>query len=196
MAGEDETLINPDSDFTALQIERGKKGLVIVNSDGELKTGFAVSLPDGSYTDRVDNKTVYTVKDGKLTSDKPIPENTVVVLYNEGYKERTPMANPGAAADTVFKTEGDSLTATLTLENAETGTYSVDGGEPVSFKNGDKLELKRPADGTVVKVELRAENKDKVVSYERLEFTFAKVFEVKKGATSSILKSLPNGRTR
>ena len=90
MAGEDETLINPDSDFTALQIERGKKGLVIVNSEGELKTGFAVSLPDGSYTDRVDGKTVYTVKDGKLTSDKPIPENTVVVLYNEGYKERTP----------------------------------------------------------------------------------------------------------
>ncbi len=75
MAGEDETLINPDSDFTALQIERGKKGLVIVNSEGELKTGFAVSLPDGSYTDRVDGKTVYTVKDGKLTSDKPIPEN-------------------------------------------------------------------------------------------------------------------------
>ncbi len=31
-------------------------------------------------------------------------------------------------------------------------------------------------------MELRAENKDKVVSYERLEFTFAKVFEVKKGA--------------
>ena len=182
MAGEDETLINPDSDFTALQIERGKKGLVIVNSDGELNTGFAVALADGSYTDRVDGKTVYTVRDGKLTSDKPIPENSVVVLYNEGYRERMPMANAGVAADTVFKTEGDSLTATLTLENAETGTYSVDGGEAVSFKNGDKLEVKRPAGGTVVKVELRAENKDKVVSYERLEFTFAKVFEVKKGA--------------
>ncbi len=183
MAGEDETLANPGEDYTALIVERGKKGAVIINSSGELKADFEINLPDGEYTDRVDGKTVYTVKSGKLTAGKPIPENGVVVLYNDGWKESTPMANAGVAADTVFKTDQKSLTATLTLENAAKATYSIDGKEAVEFKDGDKLQLEKPASGNVVKVELRAENKDKVVSYERLEFTFEDTYQVKKGTT-------------
>ena len=53
----------------------------------------------------------------------------------------------------------------------------------MEFKDGDKLQLEKPASGNVVKVELRAENKDKVVSYERLEFTFEDTYQVKKGTT-------------
>ena len=181
MLGEDETLANPADDSTALLIERGKKGIVIVNAENELKTGFDVNLPDGSYTDRVDNTTVYTVKGGKLTSDKAIGENTIVVLYNEGYQERTPMANVGVARDTVFKTDQTKIETTLTLENADKGTYSVNGGAAVEFKNGDKLTVEKPADGSVVKVELRAENKDKKPTYERVEFTFENKYEIEKG---------------
>ena len=44
MIGEDETLVTPDNDSTALIIERGKKGAVIVNSDNELKSGFEISV--------------------------------------------------------------------------------------------------------------------------------------------------------
>ena len=148
MVGEDETLVNPDGDSTAILIERGKKGVVIVNSEKELKTGFDVNLPDGEYTDRVDNTTVYTVKGGKLSSDKAIPEDTVVVLYNEGYREQAPMANVGVAKDTVFKTDGTSIDVVLTLENAEKGTYSIDGGEAKSYQNGDKIKIEKPADGS------------------------------------------------
>ena len=181
MVGEDETLVNPDGDSTAILIERGKKGIVIVNSEKELKTGFDVNLPDGEYTDRVDNTTVYTVKGGKLGGDKAIPEDTVVVLYNEGYREQAPMANVGVAKDTVFKTDGTSIDVVLTLENAEKGTYSIDGGEAKSYQNGDKIKIEKPAGGSVVKLELRAENKEKAPTYERAEFTFEDNYEIAKG---------------
>ena len=181
MKGEDEKLVNPNDDITALIVERGKKGAVVVNSEKELSSGFEINLPDGEYTDRVDGKTVYTVKSGKLTFDKPIAENTVVVLYNEGYTEHAAMANVGVAKDTVFKTDGTSIDVTLTLENADEGKYSVDGGEAKAFKNGDKLKIEKPAEGNVVKVELRAENKEKTPTYERVEFTFEDVYQVKKG---------------
>ena len=180
MIGEDETLVNPDNDSTALIIERGKKGAVIVNSDNELKSGFEINLPDGKYTDKVDNSTVYTVKDGKLTFDKPIGENTIVVLY-DGYSTPKPMANVGVAKDTVFKTDKDSLNVTLTLENAESGTYKIDGSEGKEFKNGDKLEVKKPEKGDVVKVELSADNSDGIKTYERAEFTFADNYQIPKG---------------
>ena len=181
MEGEEENLVNPNDDISALMIERGKKGLVIVNSEKELSTDFAVSLPDGEYTDRVDSKTVYTVKGGKLTSEKPIAENTIVVLYNEGYKEREAAANVGVAGNTVFKTDKATLEATLTLDNAEKGTYSIDGAEAVEFKNGDKLTVNKPSGGNVVKVELRAENAGKTPTYERVEFTFEDAYKTAKG---------------
>lgn len=182
MQGEDETLVNPNGDSTAILIERGKKGAVIVNSDKELPLSFAVNLPDGSYTDRVDNTTVYTVKDGKLTGEKPIPADTVVVLYNDGYRAHQPTANPGVAADTVFKTDGKSLDVTLTLENADKGTYSVDGAQEKEYHHGDRITLNKPAAGNVVKLELRAPNSDGTASYERAEFTFEDTYQVKKGA--------------
>ena len=181
MVGEDENLFNPNSDSSALVVERGSKGAVIVNTAGALDTGFETALADGSYTDRVDGSTVYTVKDGKLTCDKPIPENTVVVLYNEGYTERTPMADTDVAADTAFRTDGDSINVKLTLKNAAEGTYSIDGGEAKTYKDGDSITLNKPADGSVVKVELRAKNEKDVPTYERLEFTFEESYQAAKG---------------
>ena len=195
MIGEDEVLVNPANDSTALIIERGKKGAVIVNSDKELKVDFDINLPDGEYTDRIDGKTVYTVKNGKVTAEKPLAEKTVVVLYNEGYKEQKPLANVGVAKDsvdnsipavprnyTVFKTDGSSIPVTLTLENADKGTYSLDGAAAVDYKNGDKLTIEKPEGGGVVKLELRAQNSEGIPTYERVEFTFENAYEIKKGA--------------
>ncbi len=182
MIGEDEELVNPELDSTAIIIQRGKKGAVIVNTSGELKTGFDINLPDGTYTDRVDNKTVYTVKGGKLTCDKPIAQNSVVVLYNEGYTEYAPCANVGVAADTEFTTDQDKTELTLTLENAETGKYSVDGGEATEFKNGDRITVGKPSNGSVAKIELTAENEKGLPTYERIEITFRETYKVESGA--------------
>lgn len=181
MVGEEEVLDNPDKDSTALLIERGDKGVVIVNTQGELAVDFDINLADGTYTDRVDGKTEYTVKDGKLTCSAAIPENSVVVLYNEGYTEHQAHANVGVAEDTVFVIDGSSTEVTLTLENAGEGTYSVNGGKEVSFKNGDKVKVEKPSDGDVAKLELRAKNADGTATYERAEFTFRASYQIAKG---------------
>ena len=125
MKGEEENLVNPNLDSTILMIERGKKGAVIVNTTGEKTVDFETNLADGTYIDRVDGKTEFTVKGGKLTCASKLPENSVTVLYNEGYTEAEPMANVGVAKGTEFLNSGDSAELTLTLENAENGTYTI-----------------------------------------------------------------------
>ena len=49
MIGEDENIVNPNSDSTAVMIERGTKGAVIVNTKDALKTGFEKKLAYGPY---------------------------------------------------------------------------------------------------------------------------------------------------
>ncbi len=172
MIGEDENLVNPNMDSTALMIERGEKGVVIVNTSGELAVDFETNLADGTYIDRVDEKTEYVVKNGKMTCETPIPEDSVVVLYNEGYTEYADCVDVGVADDTEFSVEGNSYDVSLTLENGEKATYSLNGGEAVSFKNGDKVTVTPADNGDVGTLELRAENEQGIKTYERVEFTF------------------------
>lgn len=181
MKGEEENLVNPDFDSSILMIERGKKGVVIVNTDGEKKVNFETSLADGTYIDRVDEKTEYKVSGGKLTSETPIPENSVVVLYNEGYTQYAKCANVGVDKNTEFYFEGDSVQAKLTSVNAKKATYSLNGGKPVEFKNGDKVTVTPGKDGKVGVLELRAENEQGVKTYERVEFTRKRNYTIEKG---------------
>lgn len=181
MQGEEENLASPGDDTSALIIERGNKGAVIVNTEGTLKTGFEIGLADGTYVDRVDNKTTYTVSNGKLTSDADIPENSVVVLYNEGYKETVASAEVGVAEDTEFAYEGDSIDVTLTCSNTDNATYSIDGSEPVSFKDGDKLTIKHKDDSDTTEVVLTATNSEGTKTYEELVFTYKQTYEITKG---------------
>ncbi len=180
MIGEEENLVNPNKDSTILMIERGKKGAVIVNTIGEKAVDFETSLADGKYVDRVDGKTEYTVKDGKLSCDSKIKGNSVVVLYNDGFTAHDAPANAGVAKDTVFTFEKGSMDVTLTLENADEGQYTISGGESKSFKDGDKVTL-TPTDGGATILELTAENKSGLKTYEKLAFYKPEVFEVKKG---------------
>ncbi len=187
MIGEDEQLVNPNDDSSAIIIERGKKGAVIVNTSGELKVDFDINLPDGTYTDRVDNKTEYTVKGGKLSGEKSIPANSVVVLYNDGYTEYAPCANVGVAEGTEFTvTDKEQTEITLTLENAETGKCSMQGAEEkrvnVDFKNGEKIVVRKPVVGNVAVIVLTAENEKGTPTYERIEFTFRESYKAASGA--------------
>lgn len=181
MKGEDEKLVNPNKDNSAVIIERGDKGAVIVNTEGELSTGFEINLPDGKYTDRVSNTTVYTVKDGVLTSDSAIPENSVVVLYNEGYVNYAKTAEVGVASDSKFEIDADEQEITLTCANTDNATYSVNGGEAVKYSDGDVIKI-TPDDDKVTSVELRAENSKGIKTYKLLEFTFKKNYIVNSGS--------------
>lgn len=181
MKGEEENLVTPGDDTTALIIERGNKGAVIVNTEGDLKTGFEIGLSDGTYVDRVDNKTTYTVKNGKLTSDADIPANSVVVLYNEDYKETAEAAEVGVSEDTEFVYEGNSIDVTLTCSNTDDASYSIDGAKPVTFKNGDKLTIKHKTDSDITEVVLTATNSEGAKTYEELVFTYKQSYNIEKG---------------
>lgn len=181
MNGEDENLVNPNSDSTAIVIERGEKGMVIVNTDGELKVDFETNLADGTYIDRVDNKTEYKVKNGKITCENPIPANSVVVLYNEGYTQYAKCAEVGVPADTKFAYEADSTDVVLNAENAVKSTYSINGGEAAEYKDGDTITIKYDGKSAETTLELRAENEQGIKTYERLVFTHKNVYQVVSG---------------
>ncbi len=182
MIGEEENLVNPDIASTSIMIERGEKGAVIVTTAEEITVDFETNLADGRYVDRVDGKTEYVVKDGKITCETAIPKNTVVVLYNEGYTEYAECANVGVAEDTKFTFEGESVEVTLTAENCKSATYSVNGGEETAFVDGDKITVKTADGEKVAVVELRGENEQGVKTYERVELTYKRVYEVKTGS--------------
>lgn len=182
MAGEEETLVNPNYLSTALMIQRGEKGAVIVNTKDALKVDFDINLPDGTYIDRVDNKTVYTVKDGKLSAENDIPENSVVVLYNEGYVNYAKPAYVGVSDDTEFSYSTDEHKIKLTCSNTENATYTItsdENAQPVAYKNGDEITISKPAEGTnMTIIELRAENAQGLKTYSRFEFTYKRDFIV------------------
>lgn len=183
MIGEDENLVNPNNDSTALMIERGEKGLVIVNTSDELTVDFETNLADGTYTDRVDKETVYTVKKGVITCETPIPEDSVVVLYNEGYTNYAQQAEVGVADDTEFTYDTSSTTVTLTCSNTDNATYSIDGGEEISYSNGDEITIEPSEDSDVTTVILRAENEQNIKTYEVVEFTHEDNYIITKGTT-------------
>lgn len=186
MKGEKETLVTPNEDTSAVVIERGTKGATIVNTSEELKTDFETGLADGNYTDRVDGKTVYTVKGGKLTSEKPIPENTVVVLYNEGYTNYSKPATV-SVEDTDFNYDSDSLEVTLHCTDAKNAAYKLEtsaGTVNSTYTDGEKIQIKQNQGETAV-LTLTATNALEVPTYRQVYFTRAgeKVENiVKKGA--------------
>lgn len=172
MAGEEEAMYNPDEEATSLQICRGDKGAVIVNLGGELEVNFETDLADGKYTDRVDNETVYTVKDGTITCDTPIPENTVVVLYNEGYTQFAAPATVKISDDVNCIYAEDTLKVELEAENAQKATYSINGTKAVEYKDGDTVTIKAEEgkDG-VTTLTLRGTSKAGQKTYMKYYFT-------------------------
>ena len=181
MIGEEEKLVNPNELDTAIMIERGDKGAVIVNTSSPLKCGFETSLKDGTYIDRVDGKTEYIVKDGKLTCETDIPEYSVVVLYNENYKEYVNMPEVGVAEDTVFELETESAVVSLTCANTEQATYSLNGGNAVGYVDGDKVTVTFPEGEIYSTLELRAENEEGLKTYERIVFKYSQQYSISEG---------------
>ena len=80
MAGEDENLVNPAGDNSVLMIERGTKGVVIVNaSDAAFNLEENTNLADGNYLDSVEGHDgLFIVANGVITGK--VPAQSVVVL--------------------------------------------------------------------------------------------------------------------
>ncbi len=182
MVGENEKLINPNDDTTALEICRGDKGAVIVNTSNDLDVNFKTNLADGKYIDRIDGKTEYTVSGGKLTCDKAIPEYSVVVLYNEGYNEYAPTALVKVNDKTKFTYDTDTLKVKLEAKNTNSASYSVNGGKAVGYKNGDTVTLNsKDAKDGVISLALSGKNSAGQSTYMKYYFKNTKI----KGKTSN-----------
>ena len=80
MTGENEYLRNPSNNNSVLMIERGDKGLVIVNdSEDEFSLESETNLADGTYIDAVEGSdSLYTVENGIISGK--VAAKSVVVL--------------------------------------------------------------------------------------------------------------------
>ena len=82
MVGESEYLRNPNGDTNVLMIERGNKGITIINLkyeqyDIDSETGLA----DGEYENHTNNNNKFKVAEGRITGS--LSPRSVTVLYNE-----------------------------------------------------------------------------------------------------------------
>ncbi len=115
-------------------VARGTSGIVLSNCNG---TNASVSisgtgLANGKYTDTVTGAE-FTVANGVLTGS--IGKTGVAVVYNG---TTTPKATNSVESGS-FK--GDTMTLTLGLENATSGTYCLDDSTPVKFTGTTSIRI-------------------------------------------------------
>lgn len=115
-------------------VARGTSGIVLSNCKG---TNASVSisgtgLADGKYTDTVSGAE-FTVANGILTGS--IGKTGVAVVYNG---TTTPKAI-NSVESVSFR--GDTMTLTLSLENATSGTYCLDDSTPVKFTGTTSIRI-------------------------------------------------------
>lgn len=116
-------------------VARGTSGIVLSNCNG---TNASVSisgtgLADGKYTDTVSGAE-FTVANCVLTGS--IGNTGVAVVYNG---TTTPKAINSVESGSSFK--GDTMTLTLSLENATSGTYCLDDSTPVKFTGTTSIRI-------------------------------------------------------
>lgn len=138
------------SDGSVVAVQRGDSGIVLVNLGSESSVSVATQgMADGTYTDAITGGT-FTVKDGTITGT--IGSSDIAVVYADA--QTTPRAN-FSKGDTSFKT--DTLSVTITLENATSGTYQIGDEAPVEFTGSVKLVLgEGAAAGDVISVKVTA----------------------------------------
>ena len=115
-------------------VARGTSGIVLSNCNG---TNASVSisgtgLADGKYTDTISGAE-FTVANGVLTGS--IGKTGVAVVYNG---TTTPKATNSVESGSF---RGDTMTLTLGLENATSGTYCLDDSTPVKFTGTTSIRI-------------------------------------------------------
>lgn len=174
MVGEDVEATNIDTDKKILMIKRGDKGVVILNgSDTDFDVNTAVSLSDGTYTDRTGLNGDFTVSGGTLTGK--IASNGVAVLYNDGYIDIPELAT--ADIDITDNTlYGNDATVKLSATNAVTAQYSltyadennkfdIHSSTKTDYKDGDTITpAKDLTDGQSVILKLYVTNQAGITS--------------------------------
>ena len=114
-------------------VERGTKGVVLVNcSGGSQQVSVAAhKMTDGTYTDQVTGNT-FTVSGGQISGQ--IGNTGIAVVY-DGVASTRVSANPGSTSFT------DTLSVTLNVSGAASGSYSTSEGASGSYTNGQVITI-------------------------------------------------------
>lgn len=136
MMGESEDLRNPNGNTKIAMVERGKKGVVIINLGGATDLSSETTLQDGTYKDQVSGRD-FTVSGGKITGK--LDEYKVAVVYNA---DNTPSTAAKVSASVSSGSSfTDSLKVTLNAKNTTSAKYSVDGGSEESYTDGESITI-------------------------------------------------------
>ena len=149
------------SPYTFSRTYQGEDGVVdnvicVVGANGSTTVDVSSVFDDGdTITDfYTGNKTVVT--DGKVTFTAG---TNGVMLLESNSKKPAVSANP--AGGDYYKEVSEGLEVKLTVGNVDTATYSINGGEEVSYKNGDKIVIGEGEEfGTKTTVTIKASNND------------------------------------
>lgn len=132
MVGEDEFFRTQGNEIAL--IERGNKGITIVNLGGDAYINSDTRLPNGTYTNKASGGGTFTVSNGKITGN--IGGGKIAVLYE-----------PVAQGPTVSinQQEGSFFTDTLAVQvnvaNATNASYAVNNGSAISFNSSTTVTL-------------------------------------------------------
>lgn len=147
-----------------VMIERGDKGVVIVNL-GEAITDFTATtaLEANTYTNCATTGGVFTVSNGQITGSLP---KGSTVLYEGGIPE-APVNLPAVSIDKENCSFYDTLTLTLHVKNAATGSYSINDGTETAYTDGETITIGAEATaGEKIKVTLKASTTDGEIAEE------------------------------
>lgn len=157
MEGQNEYLRNPNGDTKVLMVERGNKGVTIINSNySEYDLSSTTNLANGTYTNQTDNNNVFHVSNGRITGK--LPARSVVVLFD--YDDNAPSVSIGNCPSS-FRT--DSITLKLSCKNTVKATYAINGGTSYLFNNDETISIGAlAAYNTTFTIELRGINENGV----------------------------------
>lgn len=137
--GQNETVTSDGSQF---YVQRGTEGMVIVNlATSAANINANVTMKNGTYTDKVSGGK-FTVSGGKLTGS--VAAKSVAVIYNKTFTTPTASIELNGKAidgDSALHFAGDTAKVKLTLNDAQSGTYSVNGAAAVSFTGTKEITI-------------------------------------------------------
>ncbi|SDF66291.1 alpha-amylase [Fontibacillus panacisegetis] len=132
MVGQDEYLRTQGNEI--MLVERGSKGITIVNLGGDAYINSDTRLSNGTYINKATGGGTFTVSNGKITGN--IGGGKIAVLYE------TTSSGPTVTID---KQEGgfytDSLSVKIDVTNANNASYTVNNGSVTNFNSSTTVTL-------------------------------------------------------
>ncbi|AWB44629.1 alpha-amlyase [Paenibacillus sp. CAA11] len=132
MTGEGEYLRTQGNE--TLLVERGTKGMAIINLGGITQINSETKLADGIYENRASSGGTFTVSKGRITGS--LGGGQIAVLYKTGGQTPTVSID---VPEGEFNT--DSLKVKMTYANADSAVYSLNDGPETAFRSGDTITL-------------------------------------------------------